>query len=122
MIHPYISEEIQNYDATYDGDDDPFANDDTTDTVKILISVYYHYHVATTNDDPEGLGLIDKIHAKCCHHLGYDGVAFDLQPREISRRTGLCHTAKKLIREGRISYVEALMMLFTKDDLECYGY
>jgi hypothetical protein len=119
-MHEYIPEEIMRYDETFESDDDPFENDDTTDTIKILISIYYRYH---KHDDPEGLGLIDCIHEKCCKHIDLQNGGWKVLPSsEIVRRQKLCMTAKHLIRKKNVSYVDALRLLFSKEDLQCYGY
>lgn len=113
-----IPHDARDYNLDAPSDTDPFLNDDTTEAARILLSIHYHIDGAT---DPDGLRLIDEICAKCIRH-GLGARERVMPEAEALRLRGLCEQAKRLIRAGRVGYTEALTLLFSRADLECFGY
>jgi hypothetical protein len=90
-------------------------------SIQLLLNVHYIYYVKT-GKDKDGLQILYKILDKCAHHIGYNNKLYKMSEKLYKERKQQIDYAVECIKNNKISLIDAMMILFTIDDLECYGY
>lgn len=103
-----------------EGKDDESLNDiETIGLAKTILSVHHEFNVSP-DKDPDGLRILDDILHKLAHYL--DGKSWVTMDPIIKRdREFQVVLAKELVRDGKITLVDAICLLYTKNELGIYG-
>lgn len=113
----YIPQEIIDFDQT-STEDDIFQDSETA--AKTLLSVHYNFCVKPGVE--EELDIIDNILNKISKYMGYDGQWHIWSPGWKQERQAICERTKSMVCNGKIQLVDAIQILFSLDELKCYGY
>jgi len=89
-------------------ENEEFETLDTIDVIKAVISIHYDCFVKTGVDN-DGLMVLDKILMKSFRHCINDKIR---KQREFQLQY-----AKQLIKKNKLSLIDAVCMLFTKDEI-----
>lgn len=103
-----------------DGKDDEALDDlDTVGLAKTILSVHHEFNVSP-DKDPDGLRILDDILHKLAHYL--DGKSWvTMDPVARRDREFQLRLAKELVRNGKINLIDAVCLLYTKNELGIYG-
>jgi hypothetical protein len=88
---------------------DPFFNHETA--AKVILSVY---HDAMNTDDPSGLGILSHIAMKLMTLPQYT-----LRARRVYENIEMLI---EMIMGGHLTLINAIMVSFTLEELQSYGY
>lgn len=92
---------------------------DMMEMAKAIVSVHHDFFVKN-GEDPDGLMLLDQILDKLSHY--HDGRKWvNMDPILKQQRNTQKEYAARLVREQKISILDAVCILFTKDELSIYG-
>lgn len=102
------------------GNDDEKLDDlDTTEIAKAIISIHYEYYVKT-GADVDGLQVLDNILNKISNYLDETGW-HTMKPTMRQQREFQVGLAKDLIRKNVLTLLDAICLLYTKDELGIFG-
>lgn len=118
----FIPEECIGFHVAWlsDGKDEEGLDDlETVGLAKTIISVHHELNVSP-DKDPDGLRILDDILHKLARYL--DGKSWVTMDPIIKRdREFQVVLAKELVRNDKINLVEAVCLLYTKNELGIYG-
>lgn len=100
-------------------DEEQMDDLDTRELAKAILSIHYEYYVKT-DVDPDGLQVLDNILKKIAHYLDKNGWHTMATTRRRQREYQV-QTAKKLIKEDNLSLLDAICLLYTKEELGVFG-
>lgn len=113
----YIQQDIIDFDKNFTGND-IFQNGEIAS--KIIVSIHYNYCVKPGLEDE--LAVIDNILNKISKYEDEDGKWHIWSKDWKKERKTICDRAKIMIYEKKIQLVDAIQILFSLDELKCYGY
>lgn len=100
-------------------EDETMEDLETLDLAKAILSIHYDYDVRT-GKDPDGLLILDQVVQKVCCYTDHNGI-HRIRAHKKRQREDQVRLAKQLIGKGTLSLVDAMCLLFTKDELGIYG-
>lgn len=103
-----------------DADDDEQLEDlDTMDLSKVILSVH-HELVVSQQQDADPMDILDLILDKVAHYLDKDGWHV-MKKSQKQQRQFQVEMAKQLVQKQQLTLLEAMCILFTKEELCIYG-
>lgn len=100
-------------------DDESLHDLDTMELAKAILSVHHEYYVKT-GIDPDGLQVLDKILNKISHYMDKTGW-HTMKPSLLQQRDFQNNLAKDLVQKQYITLLDAICLLYTKDELGIFG-
>lgn len=99
--------------------DEDVADLDVEEMAKSVISIHHEHHVRN-EDDPDGLMVLQMILDKIARYLDVGG--WKVMRHELrQQRQVQVDRAKRLVQQGKIDLLDAVCILFTKEELLTYG-
>ena len=93
---------------------------DVVDLAKTILSVHHEFAVLT-GQDPDGLLILQDIIHKLSRHMNMNGHWVIMHSKKKEERMFQIEYATTLVRTEKISLLDAILLLFTKQELEIYG-
>ena len=109
-VSSYIPEDVIGLFKRVDASElDPFYDHETA--ARVILSVY---HDAMNTDDPSGLGILSHIAMKLMNLSQYT-----LRARRVYENIEMLIG---MIMDGHLTLINAIMLSFTLEELQSYGY
>ena len=92
---------------------------ETMEMAKVILSIHYEYNVKT-GVDPDGLQVLDNILNKISCYLDENG-GHRMKPTLKQQREFQVHLAKEFIKKEYLTLVDAICLIYTKEELAIFG-